>query len=806
MAEPIKLDSTVPSLLTSLLGQNTSGSQQQQQVAQQLSNALTQGSVTGTQGGTQAGTSTASTINTAQLAPLLQEYMRNSTDLDPESVKSLISSIFTEGARAVPELTGQYANSTGSRVRGNSGLNLALGDLNRNLSTQALTTILGENQNRRAAAANTAAQVAANTRETAQTGTQQQANTQQTQQQTAQTQQQTGGTVTQGATQTRQQQGVNPNMAGLVGVGGTLLNFLDKKGMLNGILGRGATPTAGAGTITGGGSLVQNPGGINMAPAASPTIGVAPSSGLLAGPAAATSPAPTSVSLGGQPIAQPVISSSPTSMAIGTAAPVSSGSSVPSFGGGSIGSGFNWGSGLAPGFTGGSSFFGGGGLDLSGNTAGIGLNPFDSGGIAIGGDFIDTGTGGSVLDAATGGGTQWEQLPQQAWDSLSGVGGDIFGGIGDFFGGIGDAIGSFFADGGQINTGGTAPRPRNMNYMGALPQQRRQEAINYEGYGPPAGAVGASTPAGGSPSMAASLSAPAPMLMNGMDGMSMMATTPGTAPAAGTQAISLSPQQIRQAQDQAIINANLAAAQLAQNSAAGGSGGVGEGAAPTQDEASNGAMGIAPGGIAAAPSGTASAIGTGLGLAGLTGPIGSMLSIISALASAVNAANQPSVGVASNAGIGDETSPATGAVSSPVSQSSVVGIDLGMLGLGGGAGISGGLTGAPDEGSQGDASGVSGVSAGNVGDSEGDTAGIGAGVGGGDSGDSGDGGDGGYANGGLVRGTGTGTSDSIKVKPRTPGGKTISYSDGEYVIPKDVVDALGVSHFDSLLDAFHTTV
>ena len=44
------------------------------------------------------------------------------------------------------------------------------------------------------------------------------------------------------------------------------------------------------------------------------------------------------------------------------------------------------------------------------------------------------------------------------------------------------------------------------------------------------------------------------------------------------------------------------------------------------------------------------------------------------------------------------------------------------------------------------------------------------------------------------------------MKPRQPGGKEIRYSDGEYVIPKDVVDALGVSHFDSLLDAFHTSV
>ena len=791
MAEPIRLDQSGAGLLTSLLGQNTNTNSQQQQVVQNLQNALTQGSVTGTQGGTQAGTSTANTINTANIAPLLQEYARNSGDIDPATMQQIISTIFTEGARAVPELTGQFANSTGSRVRGNSGLNLALTDLNRNLSTQALTTILGENQARRAAAANTAAQVAANTRETAQTGTTQQANTQQTQQQSQQAQQQTGGTVSNAATQQQARQSVNPNMAGLVGVGGTLLNFLDKKGAFGRLFGN-TTPTAGAGTITGGNSLVQNPGGITMAPATSPVIGAAPSSGLLAGPAAPVSQAPATMSIGGQPLATSISNPSAAPVAVGSAPVIGGGTSTPSFGGGSIGSGFNWGTGLSPGFTGGSTFFGGGGIDLSGNTAGVGLNPFDNGGIAIGGDFVDTGAGGSVLGA--GDGIQWENLPSQAWESLSGVGDAAFSGIGDFFGGLGDAIGSFFADGGQISTGATAPRVRNMNYMGARPQERRESAINYEGYGPPAGAVGASTPAGGSPSLSAGMAAPAIATYSGDTPqlMSMMAPTPATMPVAGTQAISLSPQQIRQAQDQAIINANLAAAQLAQNSAGGGIGGVGEGAAPTQDEASNGAMGIAPGGIAAAPSGTSSAVSTALGLGGLGAPgLGTMLSIMAALASAVNAANQPSM---TNAGIADETNPASGAVTSPVSQSSVVGIDLGLLGD---TGISGGgLSGAPDEGSQGDASGVSGVSAGNADDASG-----GGGIGG-EGGDS----SGNYANGGPVRGAGTGTSDSIRVKSREPGGKTINYSDGEYVIPKDVVEALGVQHFDKLLEAFHTAV
>lgn len=64
----------------------------------------------------------------------------------------------------------------------------------------------------------------------------------------------------------------------------------------------------------------------------------------------------------------------------------------------------------------------------------------------------------------------------------------------------------------------------------------------------------------------------------------------------------------------------------------------------------------------------------------------------------------------------------------------------------------------------------------------------------GDSGDSGDGGEGGYASGGKVTGPGTGTSDSIQAQLST----------GEYVIPADVVQKLGVSFFDHLRDHFHS--
>jgi hypothetical protein len=54
----------------------------------------------------------------------------------------------------------------------------------------------------------------------------------------------------------------------------------------------------------------------------------------------------------------------------------------------------------------------------------------------------------------------------------------------------------------------------------------------------------------------------------------------------------------------------------------------------------------------------------------------------------------------------------------------------------------------------------------------------------------------GFAGGGEIDGPGTGISDSIPIR----------VSDGEYIIPKDVVDTLGVEFFDELRDMFHTPV
>lgn len=121
-----------------------------------------------------------------------------------------------------------------------------------------------------------------------------------------------------------------------------------------------------------------------------------------------------------------------------------------------------------------------------------------------------------------------------------------------------------------------------------------------------------------------------------------------------------------------------------------------------------------------------------------------------------------------------------GATSSPVSgPGSVQGLDLGMLGsdsgIGGGAGA--------------DGTGATGGEAGSAGSDGSAAAGVGVGASG-----AGEASDGlGFANGGEVDGPGTGTSDSIIAR----------LSDGEYVIPADVVDTVGVEFFDALRAAIH---
>lgn len=60
-----------------------------------------------------------------------------------------------------------------------------------------------------------------------------------------------------------------------------------------------------------------------------------------------------------------------------------------------------------------------------------------------------------------------------------------------------------------------------------------------------------------------------------------------------------------------------------------------------------------------------------------------------------------------------------------------------------------------------------------------------------------------FADGGLIQGPGTGTSDSI---PALAAGKPAAVSNGEFLVPKQVVDALGVDFFEKLIEQYHTEV
>lgn len=768
MAEPIAQPASGANLLTQLLGQQGTTSGSTNTLAQQLQNILTQGSTAGTT----SGTSSATTTNTAELAPLIAAFTQAQQGMSPEQLSALITSIFTEGAQQVPALTQQFANSTGSRVSGNSGLNLALTDLNKNLSSQAVQALLGYNQNSQNTAAQIAANIAANTRQTQQTGQQQQ----QTANTTQQTQQQTGTTNTNQTTQQQQRQGVNPNAAALVGAGGTALNWLDKKGVFDGIFGRNSG-VGGIGTSTLPASSTSMP---------TLTNGGGASAGTL------SAPAPSQGFLASAPVAAPAVSPYGNTSSIG--APAGGGTMAPivapnaggitslggySTPGGGLGTGFDMGFGSLP-----TSFnaFGTLGTESLGSNLDFGSNPYDYGGSANGITGVMGGGGGNFfgdLGGALGG----------VGDSLGGLLGGAADWIGSFFangGMIGPQPRLAYADGGQVTTGAVQPRVRNANYMGPRMERDRTDALNYEGYAAPV-AVGSSQPAGGSPSLAAVV-APAP-----------------AAPSFAAQSTGDPRQQALDLFREGVARQQAAAAaQAAAYAAEGGGGGNAEGS--SQNEADNAAQGIGPSGIAAAPQGTAQGVSTAAGLIGMPAPgLSAMLGFIAAMAAAVNAANQPNQAMMSSqdsAGTGGVGDAATGIGSAPADDSPDIGVTVSVPGLdgissnmggGGDGGVGGvGASGGPGSGTDG-GPGDSGVGGDSAGDGTSGSAGTSAG------------GDG-WKNGGLVRGPGTGTSDSIPVKSKAAGGKSINYSDGEYVIPADVVSTLGTDLFDRLVAAHHTPV
>lgn len=60
------------------------------------------------------------------------------------------------------------------------------------------------------------------------------------------------------------------------------------------------------------------------------------------------------------------------------------------------------------------------------------------------------------------------------------------------------------------------------------------------------------------------------------------------------------------------------------------------------------------------------------------------------------------------------------------------------------------------------------------------------------------------ADGGQIKGPGTGTSDSVQASG--PNGENIKLSNGEFIVPADVVSQLGKHFFDHLINKYHTPV
>lgn len=843
-ATPIDYQSPLSGgLLQDLLGRQTTGSQNSNTLTanlmQQLMQAQTAGSTTQQQSGT--------TTTSANTDPLQAVFASGMAGMTPDVMKNLISSIFQEGAQGVPSLIGSYANATGSRATGNSGLQLALGDLNKNLSTQAMQAMLNYNQQGQQNAANAASQIAANTRATTntgnQTGTQQQSNTQNT------NQTQTGATQQQQQTQTRQS--VNPSMAGLLGLGGTALNFLGKTPWGKQLLGQGgtsaATPTIGTAAPMGG---ITGAVG-SAAPSYGALTTPSPSAGYLATPASIGGGAPGASAFGGTGGGASSVFGgtqlAPSVLGITNA----TGGIAPAWGGGS-------GIGSYDPLSGATDYFGTGNF-WGGNNADV----FDIGSTGSLGSNIPQADWGIDYSGMSGGilGQQFAADEAANTALLSGGGGgfsDAFSGIGGFLGDAWDTVSSWFAnggfvnpqrsnptvplanqinsyrpggyanggmvrtmesslvgsptdpvqfvpggvarstfndlslgmavpgvdvvrgfaDGGQISTGGSV---RNRNNMGA-PQRRQQSgAINYEGYAPSAANAGGGGSIPMSTTIANVAAGAAPVLAGG--GQQAFIAPQSQQQQQTSQAMYVDPaiQMMEAMRAQQETAARIAIAQQgAIGGTMGGSGGVGEGAAPTGNEADNASAGIGPSGAAAAPTGTSAAVSQGLSALGIASPLPIALQMM-LLQQIVQQMHTAPLGIGS--GPGNTDNDVVGINSSVTLDA--LSPNSSPVGVGGDAGNNVGASSsdnASGDGSVGSGAGSSGTSG--TGDSPGD----------------------GWKNGGLVRGPGTSTSDSIRVKSKEPGGKDIAYSDGEFVIPPDVVAHFGAGTFQSIIDGFHSTV
>lgn len=239
---------------------NTTGSNQQNTTGSQTNNTTGNTTIGGTTSNT-GSTATTNTVNqttqnSADIAGLQQVFGRQMAGITPD----VLSAIFTEGAKQVPQLTNAFANAAGTRAMNNSPLQLALTDLNSSLVNQAammnnqMLQQAGQTAGAIAGATGTQTTTGTNTQDVVQNLLQTIAQTQkQNQTQTGTSTQQQNSTNTQ--TQNQQQQtnqevnsgtktAMNTSMAGKVGGGLSLLSLL---GQALGSAGSGGTGGAAGG-------------------------------------------------------------------------------------------------------------------------------------------------------------------------------------------------------------------------------------------------------------------------------------------------------------------------------------------------------------------------------------------------------------------------------------------------------------------------------------------------------------------------------------------------------------------------------
>lgn len=119
-------------------------------------------------------TSSQTTSSSANTAPLEQVFANASQPMDPASYDALMAAAFDSAARQIPELTAALANATGTRSSSNSSLALALNEANNRAAQQGIGQVLNYNQGQAQIAGNAAKGIADSTRSQTQSGSQKQ--------------------------------------------------------------------------------------------------------------------------------------------------------------------------------------------------------------------------------------------------------------------------------------------------------------------------------------------------------------------------------------------------------------------------------------------------------------------------------------------------------------------------------------------------------------------------------------------------------------------------------------------------------